>query len=147
MDDNSNMATKSTWFDKHITEANFGDKLSDAVVETLGSWKFIIIQTIIVITWVILNLIAFCKHWDPFPFILLNLLFSVQAAYTGPILLNAGSRQSDRDRIQAQMDYQTNLDAKKEIEALTLKLNSIEIEKLDKIITLLEGKKCNCNNS
>ena len=77
-------------------------------------------------------------HWDVYPFILLNLLFSTQAAYAAPIIMMAQNRQNERDRIQAQKDYQTNIDAKKEIEALQQKLNSIEIEKLDKIIRMLE---------
>ena len=89
----------------------------------------------------VLNFVAFISHWDPYPFILLNLLFSTQAAYAAPIIMMAQNRQNERDRIQAQADYQTNIDAKLEIEALTLKLNEIEVEKLDKIITMLEEMK------
>jgi uncharacterized membrane protein len=72
------------------------------------------------------------------PFILLNLVFSTQAAYAAPIIMMAQNRQNERDRAQAQADYQTNIDAKLEIEALTKKLNSIEVDKLDKIIRILE---------
>jgi uncharacterized membrane protein len=71
----------------------------------------------------------------------LNLLFSTQAAYAAPIIMMAQNRQNERDRIQAQADYQTNIDAKIEIEALTLKLNELEVDKLDKIITMLEEMK------
>jgi uncharacterized membrane protein len=71
----------------------------------------------------------------------LNLLFSTQAAYAAPIIMMAQNRQNERDRIQAQADYQTNIDAKIEIEALTLKLNELEVDKLDKIITMLEDMK------
>jgi uncharacterized membrane protein len=78
------------------------------------------------------------KHWDVYPFILLNLVFSTQAAYAAPIIMMAQNRQNERDRAQAQADYQTNIDAKLEIEALTKKLNSIEVDKLDKIIRMLE---------
>jgi uncharacterized membrane protein len=81
--------------------------------------------------------IAYTKHWDVYPFILLNLVFSTQAAYAAPIMM-AQNRQNERDRAQAQADYQTNIDAKLEIEALTKKLNSIEVDKLDKIIRMLE---------
>lgn len=88
-----------------------------------------------------LNIVGWCYHWDEYPFILLNLLFSTQAAYAAPIIMMAQNRQSDRDRTHADADYQTNLAAKKEIEELQIKLNSIEIEKLDKIIRLLEAKK------
>lgn len=106
----------------------------------MGSWKFIIIQTIIVILWMTLNVIGWFYHWDEYPFILLNLLFSTQAAYAAPIIMMAQNRQSQRDRANAEADYQTNLEAKKEIEALQETLNHIEIEKLDKILSLLEGK-------
>tara|TARA_R110002124_G_scaffold1942_1_gene12907 strand:+ start:3714 stop:4070 length:357 start_codon:yes stop_codon:yes gene_type:complete len=112
--------------------------LADAVAKSMGSWKFIIVQTVLVVLWMTLNLIAFMKHWDVYPFILLNLLFSTQAAYAAPIIMMSQNRQNERDRAQAQADYQTNLDAKLEIEALTSKLNSIEVDKLDKIIRLLE---------
>jgi uncharacterized membrane protein len=78
-------------------------------------------------------------HWDVYPFILLNLLFSTQAAYAAPIIMMAQNRQNERDRIQAQQDYQTNIDAKLEIEQLQVRLNTIEVEKLDKIIQMLEG--------
>ena len=76
-------------------------------------------------------------------FIFLNLLFSTQAAYAAPIIMMAQTRQNERDREQAKADYQTNIDAKLEIEALTIKLNSIEVDKLDKIIALLEEMKKN----
>jgi uncharacterized membrane protein len=108
------------------------------VAKSMGSWKFIIVQTILVVLWMTLNLIAFMKHWDVYPFILLNLVFSTQAAYAAPIIMMAQNRQNERDRAQAQADYQTNVDAKLEIEALTKKLNSIEVDKLDKIIRMLE---------
>ena len=88
-----------------------------------------------------LNVIGFINHWDPYPFILLNLIFSTQAAYAAPIIMMSQNRQSARDRIQAQEDYQTNIEAKKEIEALQLHLNMLETEKLDKIITMLNDMK------
>lgn len=86
----------------------------------------------------ILNFVAFIYHWDPYPFILLNLLFSTQAAYAAPIIMMAQNRQNERDRAQAQADYDTNIAAKKEIEALQIRLNKIETDKLDKILELLE---------
>jgi uncharacterized membrane protein len=88
-----------------------------------------------------LNIIGFFYHWDVYPFILLNLLFSTQAAYAAPIIMMSQNRQNERDRLQAQADYHTNIDAKLEIEALTMKLNQLEVEKLDKIIAMLEEMK------
>ena len=129
------------WHDEHIEVSSFGQRLADLVATGMGSWRFIIIQTVFVIIWMGLNVLGFIQKWDPYPFILLNLLFSTQAAYAAPIIMMAQNRQSDRDRAQAQADYQTNLDAKLEIEALQKQLNKIETEKLDKIISLLEEMK------
>ena len=64
------------------------------------------------------NFVGFVFHWDVYPFILLNLLFSTQAAYAAPIIMMSQNRQNGRDRIHAEEDYQTNIDAKREIEAL-----------------------------
>ena len=126
------------WHEAHSETLGYGQRLADAVAKGMGSWKFIIIQSIIVAIWMVLNIIGFINHWDPYPFILLNLLFSTQAAYAAPIIMMAQNRQSERDRVQAQADYQTNLDAKEEIEALQKHLNAIEVDKLDKIIAMME---------
>jgi len=83
----------------HHEEATFGEHLADGIASGIGSWTFLIVQTFLVSLWVVFNFVGFIKHWDPFPFILLNLLFSVQAAYTGPVLLLAGNRQAQKDRL------------------------------------------------
>ncbi|MFM2327020.1 MAG: hypothetical protein RIR31_1222 [Bacteroidota bacterium] len=132
---------KTNWHAKHVDTLTFGDKVSDAVANGMGSWKFIIWQSIFVLLWMLLNVIGFIRHWDVYPFILLNLIFSTQAAYAAPIIMMAQNRQAGRDRIQAEEDYQTNIDAKREIEALQIQLSKIETEKLDKIIMLLEEMK------
>ena len=134
---------KITWNDKHEKGLSLGDKLADTVATGMGSWKFIIIQTVFVIIWMALNVVGLINHWDAYPFILLNLIFSTQAAYAAPIIMMSQNRQSERDRVQAQDDYQTNIDAKCEIEALQLHLTTIESQKLDKILTLLEELKLN----
>ena len=135
------MLNIKTWHDLYQESLSFGQKLADKVANGMGSWTFIISQTIFVILWMALNAVGWMYHWDIYPFILLNLLFSTQAAYAAPIIMMAQNRQNERDRIQAQKDYQTNTDAKMEIEALQQKLNSIEVEKLDKIIQMLEEMK------
>jgi len=81
-----------------------GERIADRASTGIGSWKFIIIQTGLVIIWVIVNVAGLALQWDPYPFILLNLMFSVQAAYTGPILLLAGNRQAAKDRALAERD-------------------------------------------
>ena len=83
----------------HHDEATLGERLADKIAAGIGSWTFLIVQTFLVSLWVVLNFIGLTHHWDPFPFILLNLLFSVQAAYTGPVLLLAGNRQAQKDRL------------------------------------------------
>lgn len=133
--------TLSTWHQKHENTLTVGDRVADGVASGMGSWKFIIIQTIFVIIWMVVNIIGFLQHWDPYPFILLNLIFSTQAAYAAPIIMMSQNRQSERDRVQAQEDYQTNIEAKKEIEALQIHLNLLETDKLDKIIAMLNEMK------
>jgi len=135
------MINHKNWHEKHVENLSFGSRLADSVARGMGSWKFIILQTLLVILWMGLNLVGFFYHWDVYPFILLNLLFSTQAAYAAPIIMMSQNRQNERDRLQAQADYQTNIDAKLEIEALTIKLNQLEVDKLDKIIAMLEEMK------
>ena len=133
------MEAQNTWHEKHNSSLNFAQRLADKVANGMGSWSFIITQSIIVAIWMILNIIGYVHHWDPYPFILLNLLFSTQAAYAAPIIMMSQNRQSERDRLQAMEDYKTNFDAKMEIEELQRRLNEIEVQKLDKIITMLEA--------
>ncbi len=129
-----------TWHDKHQTAFSFGDRIADTVANGMGSWAFIIWQSIIVVLWMILNVIGFVRHWDVYPFILLNLIFSTQAAYAAPIIMMSQNRQNKRDRIHAEHDYKTNIDAKKEIEALQIQLSKLETEKLDRILDILNNK-------
>jgi len=132
------MKNGKNWHEKHVETLSYGSRLADSVAKGMGSWNFIIIQTILVILWMGLNLVGMVYHWDVYPFILLNLVFSTQAAYAAPIIMMSQNRQNDRDRAQAQADYQTNVEAKLEIEALTQKLNRLEVDKLDKIIKMLD---------
>lgn len=132
------MEHDKTWHQRHLDALGFGQRLADKVANGMGSWRFIIIQTIIVVIWMVANVVGFVYHWDIYPYILLNLVFSTQAAYAAPIIMMAQNRQSERDRAQADADYKTNCEAKKEIEELLEKLNSIEIDKLDKILEILQ---------
>jgi len=85
----------------HHEEATFGERLADGIASFIGSWRFLIIQTCLVAMWVTINTLQATGriHIDPYPYILLNLAFSTQAAYTGPVLLLAGNRQSQKDRL------------------------------------------------
>ncbi|MEO6549611.1 MAG: DUF1003 domain-containing protein [Ferruginibacter sp.] len=129
------------WHDKHTKSLQLGDRLADSVANGMGSWRFIIIQSIFVVAWMVLNIIGLISHWDSYPFILLNLIFSTQAAYAAPIIMMSQNRQSQRDRVQAQEDYVCNIEAKKEIEALQTQISELETMKLDKIILMLEEMK------
>ena len=129
---------KKDWSAAHKDHMTAGQRIADAVATGMGSWGFIIIQTLFVIAWMTLNIIEVASHrWDPYPFILLNLLFSTQAAYAAPIIMMSQNRSAERDRFQANADFQTNVDSKKDIEAVQVQLSRIENEKLDKILSLL----------
>ena len=128
------------WHKKHERGQSNADRLADKVASGMGSWRFIIIQTCFVLVWMTLNVVGLVRHWDVYPFILLNLLFSTQAAYAAPIIMMAQNRQADRDRVHAEEDYETNRKAKEEIEQLQKRLNEIEVQKLDKILAALDKR-------
>jgi len=111
----------------HSAEATLtpGQKIADAVAATMGSWRFIIIQTTILILWIGLNITAWIYHWDPYPFILLNLALSFQAAYAAPFIMMSQNRQQDVDRRQAAEDFRINVKAELEIELLHQKLDEL----------------------
>lgn len=92
-----------------------GQRIADKVAATVGSWPFIIIQSCILAAWLVLNSIAFIYHWDPYPFILLNLMLSFQAAYAAPFVMMSQNRQAEKDRLTAQNDYVTDCKGEEEI--------------------------------
>ena len=102
-----------------------GQKIADTVAATMGSWRFIIIQSAILLVWIALNVTAYVKQWDPYPFILLNLALSFQAAYAAPFIMMSQNRQQDIDRKQAENDYQINVKAELEIELLHQKIDQL----------------------
>ena len=102
-----------------------GQKIADTVAATMGSWRFIIIQSLILLFWIILNVTAIVEKWDPYPFILLNLALSFQAAYAAPFIMMSQNRQQDIDRKQAENDYQINIKAELEIELLHQKIDEL----------------------
>jgi uncharacterized membrane protein len=84
----------------------------------MGSWKFVLIQTFLLFIWGVLNTVAWIYHWDPYPFILMNLVLSLQAAYTAPVIMMSQNRLADKDRIDAHNDYLTNIKAEEEVRAI-----------------------------
>ncbi len=93
----------------------FGQRIADGVATTMGSWRFIIIQTVIVVVWIVSNIWLLAHPFDPYPLILLNLLFSTQAAYAAPVIMMSQNRQSEKDRLTAQNDYITDCKGEEEI--------------------------------
>ena len=100
-----------------------GQRVADRVAATMGSWPFIIVQSCILIAWIILNVTAYVQRWDPYPFILLNLALSFQAAYAAPFIMMSQNRQQDIDRAAAETDNKVNLKAEMEIELLHQKID------------------------
>jgi uncharacterized membrane protein len=107
------------------SELTAGQRIADAVAATMGSWPFIIVQTTILAVWIMLNIVAWISHWDPYPFILLNLALSFQAAYAAPFIMMSQNRQQDVDREQAAEDFRINVKAELEIELLHQKLDEL----------------------
>jgi uncharacterized membrane protein len=103
-----------------------GQRIADKVADTIGSWRFIIIQSIILALWITLNVTAWINHWDPYPFILLNLMLSFQAAYSGPVIMMSQNRQSAKDRLAAEIDHQVNTKAELEIGHLMQRIDVLE---------------------
>ena len=99
-----------------VVDANLtmGAKISDAVASTVGSWRFIIIQSIFLVAWISVNII-FKGLWDPYPFILLNLALSFQAAYSAPFVMMSQNRQAEKDRLTAENDYKTDVKGEEEV--------------------------------
>ena len=93
-----------------------GQRVADSVAATMGSWKFIIFQSVILFLWISANLIGTMRGWGPYPFILLNLPLSFQAAYAAPVLMMSQNRQRDVDRMAVENDYKINVKAELEIE-------------------------------
>ncbi len=103
----------------HVTKRTLGQRVADMVATLVGSWPFILVQSFILLCWIAGNIYLAMhykdKAFDPFPFILLNLVLSFQAAYTGPIVMMSQNRQSEKDRLMAEADYQTNVKAEEEL--------------------------------
>lgn len=114
----------------HYDPDAFG-QFSEGVARLLGTARFLVVQTCIVVVWITVNVFVVALRWDPYPFILLNLAFSTQAAYAAPLILLAQNRQADRDRSQAERDRQINQRTQAEAEFLARELASVRIQLAD----------------
>ena len=129
-------------------QMTWGQRVADKVADTIGSWRFIITQSIILTIWITLNVIASINHWgwawDVYPFILLNLVLSFQSAYSGPVIMMSQNRQSLKDRLAAEVDHQVNTKAELEINNLMRRIGELEMsihENQSELKGLLGGKK------
>ncbi|OGI32054.1 MAG: hypothetical protein A2271_00745 [Candidatus Moranbacteria bacterium RIFOXYA12_FULL_35_19] len=126
---------------KNKNKSSLGEFMADKITNIVGSWKFIIFQSILLTIWIILNITAWINHWDPYPFILLNLVLSFQAAYTAPVILMSENRQAERDRKKEALDLATDRKAEREIEEIKIQLDRLEKNKIDRILDIINKKK------
>ncbi|SEP52643.1 DUF1003 domain-containing protein [Amycolatopsis saalfeldensis] len=110
----------------NIDPDTFG-RLTERLARFLGTGKYLFWQTLIVVVWIVLNLVGISFHWDPYPFILLNLAFSTQAAYAAPLILLAQNRQDDRDRVALDEDRKRSAQTKADTEYLARELASLRL--------------------
>jgi uncharacterized membrane protein len=120
-----------------------GQRTADWVVKAVGSWRFIVGQSILLVFWIVLNVTAWIQHWDPYPFILMNLFLSMQAAFTAPVIMMSQNRQAARDRLEARNDFQINQKAEEEIRVILehLDAQNVALEEIHQQLSqLLEGR-------
>ncbi len=122
-----------------LEQTTIGARAADGFANAVGSWTFIIIQSVILVFWITLNVIAWINHWDPYPFILLNLALSFQAAYAAPIIMMSQNRQAMKDRLMAEQDYLINTKAEEELKAVMQHLETQDDMMLD-ILRRLEDQ-------
>jgi len=117
----------------------FGERISDKVAAFGGSWKFIIIFSLILVIWIILNsLVLLFRPFDPYPFILLNLLLSCVAAMQAPIIMMSQNRQEKKDRLRSENDYKINLKSEIEIRTLHEKVDHLLLDQWSKMMRIQE---------
>ncbi len=117
---------------------SIGALVADIVAATVGSWRFIIIQSVILAVWIVVNIIGYIAAWDPYPFILLNLVLSFQAAYAAPIIMMSQNRQGEIDRRHAEHDYRINVKAELEIELLHNKIDLLREQEIAQLINVIQ---------
>jgi uncharacterized membrane protein len=119
-------------------QLTFGERLADKVAEFAGSWSFIAFAIGIIIVWILLNLLIVALRWDPYPFILLNLVLSCIAALQAPIIIMSQNRQAERDRMRSQEDYKVNLKAELEIRHISDKIDHILTKQWERMMDIMQ---------
>jgi uncharacterized membrane protein len=118
----------------HYDPDAFGE-FSETIARFFGTARFLVIQTIVVIIWIGLNIGSWALQWDPYPFILLNLVFSTQAAYAAPLILLAQNRQEERDRAQTERDREQSARVQADTEFLAREMAAIRLALTDVVTT------------
>jgi len=116
-------------------DADAFGRISESTARFLGTGRYLVGQTVFVIFWIALNAIGFVAHWDPYPFILLNLAFSTQAAYAAPLILLAQNRQDDRDRASIERDRAVAARTQADTEFLARELAAVRLALTDVVTT------------
>ena len=116
-------------------DADAFGRFSEGIARFLGTGRFLAGQTVLVIAWIVLNIVGFVHHWDPYPFILLNLAFSTQAAYAAPLILLAQNRQDDRDRAIIERDREVAARTQSDTEFLARELAAVRLALTD-VVTI-----------
>lgn len=126
------------WHKAHRAKLSRGDRAADKMRNSMGSWKFVFGFLIFMAVWAALNVVGLVKHWDEYPFILLNLMLSMVAGLQGAILLIAARRADSISAAMAEHDYQTNVEAKQEVEEL-MEMHKEQLKRLDEILAMLKS--------
>ena len=116
-------------------DADAFGRFSEGIARFLGTGRFLFWQTMLVAVWIVFNTVGLVKHWDPYPFILLNLAFSTQAAYAAPLILLAQNRQDDRDRASIERDREVASRTQADTEFLARELASVRLALADVVTT------------
>jgi len=119
------------------TAQSLGERAADAVASVVGSWRFVVVQSALLAAWLLFNIVS-TDRVDPYPFILLNLLLSFQAAYTAPIIMMSQNRQSEIDRRRGIEDFEINCKAELEIETLHQKIDLLREQEIARLTQAVE---------
>lgn len=122
-----------------MDQATLGERASEWVARRVGSWPFIIGQSCLLVTWVVCNSIPGLPHWDPYPFILMNLVLSLQAAYTAPMIMMAANRAQDADRYVQKSSYYVSAQTDIDVQELAL-LIARQSEQIEQLRVMLEER-------
>jgi uncharacterized membrane protein len=117
-----------------VARLTLGQRIADTLATVMGSWTFIIVQSVILFVWIMANLVGAIRGWDPYPFVLLNLTLSFQAAYAVPVIMMSQNRQQQIDRKAAENDYRINVKAELEIELLHEKIDQLRKREVLKLM-------------